>query len=170
MDQLIQQAIDESIAEVAMATGSDMYLVEADVRSGGRVIELTIEADKGVSIDQCAKLSRTIRARLESCEENIMLASGDFELMVSSPGIGEPIRVPRQYLRHLGRKMKVVYLNADGERQEIEGRLTDAAVEGKEPSITVEPVIKGKKKKTSGREPLTLPLADIVKAVVQTEW
>ncbi|HHE33123.1 MAG TPA: ribosome maturation factor RimP [Chlorobaculum parvum] len=170
MDEMIQRAIDESIAEVSAVKGRDIYLVEADVRGGGRIIELTVEADKGVSIDQCAKLSRTIRACLEACEENLMLAGGDFELMVSSPGLGEPIRVPRQYLRHLGRKMKVVYLDSEGERKEFEGKLTEASIEGDEPSITIEPVMKGKKKKTSGREPLTLRLADIVKAVVQTEW
>jgi len=172
MDEMIKRAIDESIAEVAAVKGRDLYLVEADVRGGGRIIELTVEADKGVSIDECAKLSRAIRARLEACEENLMLAGGDFELMVSSPGIGEPIRVPRQYLRHLGRKMKVVYLDPEGERQELEGKLTEAVLEGEEPSITIEPVTKkGKKKKTvAARQPGTLRLADIVKAVVQTEW
>lgn len=171
MDEMIQRAIDESIAEVSAATGNDIYLVEADVRGGGRIIGLTVEADKGVSIDQCARVSRAVRARLEACEENIMFAGGDFELMVSSPGIGEPIRVARQYLRHLGRKVSIVYVDAEGERKELEGKLVEASIAGEEPSITIEPVAKGKKKTKAGRrEPLMLRLADVVRATVQTEW
>lgn len=172
MDETIKQAIDESIAEISASTGTEVYLVEADVRGGGRIIELTVDTDRGISIDQCARLSRAIRGRLEACTENIMLAGGDFELMVASPGIGEPIRVQRQYLRHLGRILKITFIDPDGQRREVDGRLLEAATgEGSEPSITIEPVIAGKKKKhDSDRQPVTLRLADIVKAVVQIEW
>jgi len=170
MDAVIRKAIDESIAEVSASTGEDIYLVEAVVRGGGRKIELDVDTDKGISIDQCARLSRAIRAHLEGCEENIMLAGGDFDLMVSSPGIGEPLRLQRQYLRHLGRKLRVAYLDHEGQSKEIEGRLLEASAgDSEESSITVEVLIAGKKKKTAGQPPLTLRLADVVRAVVQTD-
>jgi ribosome maturation factor RimP len=170
MDAMIKKVIDESIADVSAATGDDIYLVEAVVRGGGRKIELDVDTDRGISIDQCARLSRTIRARLEGFEENIMLAGGDFDLMVSSPGIGEPVRVQRQYLRHLGRRLRVTYLDHEGQSKEVEGRLLEASAnDDPEPSITVEPFMAGKKKKTAGQLPLTLRLADVVRAVVQTD-
>jgi ribosome maturation factor RimP len=170
MDAVIRKAIDESIAEVSAATGEDIYLVEAVVRGGGRKIVLDVDTDRGISIDQCARLSRSIRARLEGCEENIMLSGGDFDLMVSSPGIGEPLRVQRQYLRHLGRRLRVTYQDHEGQSKEVEGRLLEASViDSPEPSITVEPFMTGKKKKPAGQTPLTLRLADVARAVVQTD-
>ncbi|NTW54330.1 MAG: ribosome maturation factor RimP [Chlorobaculum sp.] len=170
IDDLIQKAIAESIAELSAATGDEMYVVEAAIRGGGRKIELTVETDKGIVIDQCAKLSRAIRARLEACQEHLMLAEGDFDLLVSSPGIGEPVRVKRQYLRHLGRLVRVNYLDEERQPKEIMGRLLEAAVsaEVEAPSITIEAVMAGKKKRTAGEAPVTIPLADVVKAVVQT--
>ncbi|NTU53290.1 MAG: ribosome maturation factor RimP [Chlorobiaceae bacterium] len=172
MDETIQRAIGESIAEVSEATGEEIYLVEADIRGGGRSMELAVDTDRGISIDQCARLSRLIRGRLEGCQDNLLLAAGDFELMVSSPGIGEPIRVQRQYLRHLGRLLRITRIDAGGQRTEIDGRLLEASFEaGREPSITIQPVMAGKKKRSAiGQLPLTLQLADVVKAVVQTEW
>jgi ribosome maturation factor RimP len=172
IDDLIHKAIGESMAELSAVSGNEMYLVEAAIRGGGRKIELTVDTDKGVSIDQCAKLSRAIRARLEACEEHIMLAEGDFDLLVSSPGIGEPIRVRRQYLRHLGRLIRVNYLDAEKQQQEITGHLLEAAVgaEVEEPSITIEAVKEGRKKRTAGEAPVTLRLSDVVKAVVQASF
>ena len=168
LDELIHKAIGESIADLSAATGDELYVVEAAIRGGGRKIELTVDTDKGVSIDQCAKLSRAIRARLEACEDQIMLAEGDFDLMVSSPGIGEPITIKRQYLRHLGRLIRVNYLDAEHQPKEITGRLLEAAVgaEIEAPSITIEAVKEGRKKRTAGEPPVTIPLADVVKAVV----
>jgi ribosome maturation factor RimP len=169
MDELIHKAIGESIADLAAATGDEMYVVEAAIRAGGRKIELTVDTDKGVSIGQCAKLSRAIRARLEACEDHIMLAEGDFDLMVSSPGIGEPVKVQRQYLRHLGRLIRVNYLDGEAQPKEITGRLLEAAVGAGEeaPSITIEAVREGRKKRTAGELPVTIRLSDVVKAVVQ---
>jgi ribosome maturation factor RimP len=169
-DDLIKKAIGETIAELSATTGEEIYVVEAAIRAGGRKIELTVDTDKGVSIDKCAKLSRAIRARLEACEEDIMLSSGEFDLMVSSPGIGEPIQVQRQYLRHLSRLIRVNYLDQEGQPKEIAGKLLEAAVgpEVEQPSITIEAVKEGRKKRTAGEPPLTLRLVDVVKVVVLT--
>jgi ribosome maturation factor RimP len=170
MDERIKAAIEESMAEVSAGTGQEIYLVEAVVRGGGRTIELTVDTDKGINIDQCAKLSRKIRARLESYEDDIMLAGGEFDLQVSSPGIGEPVTVKRQYLRHLGRLIRISFMDAEGQRQEIDGRLIEAVTgEEDEPFIVLEPVMQGKKKRKADVPPMTMRLADIVKAVVQTE-
>jgi len=170
MDEKIRRAIDEVMAEMAVATGDDIYLVEVAIRGGGRKIELTVDTDRGISIDLCAKLSRRIRERLESDTEFEPLAGGDFDLLVSSPGIGEPIRMNRQYLRHVGRLLKVMYNDAEEERQEVTGRLLKAELEGDEPCIVLEPVVSAKKKKKAEVPLLTLRLADVVKAMVQIEF
>ncbi|NTV02709.1 MAG: ribosome maturation factor RimP [Chlorobiaceae bacterium] len=170
MDEKIRRVIDEMIAEVSALKGQDIYLVEAAIRGGGRKIELTVDTDKGISIDICAKLSRKIRERLESDEEFEPLAGGDFDLMVSSPGLGEPIRVGRQYLRHVGRLLKVVYLDAEEEKRELTGRLVGTALDAEVPTIVLEPLVSAKKKKSAEVLPVTLCLADIVRATVEIEF
>jgi ribosome maturation factor RimP len=54
MDELIHQAIGESIADLSAATGDELYVVEAAIRAGGRKIELTVDTDKG-SASICAR-------------------------------------------------------------------------------------------------------------------
>ncbi|NTU68725.1 MAG: ribosome maturation factor RimP [Chlorobiaceae bacterium] len=170
MDEKIRMVIDEVIAEVSVLKGQDIYLVEAAIRGGGRKIELTVDTDRGVSIDICAKLSRNIRERLENEEEFAPLADGEFDLTVSSPGLGEPVRVDRQYLRHVGRLLRVVYLDAEEEKQELTGRLVGASIDADDPSIVIEPLVSAKKKKVAAVPPVTLRLADVVKAMVEIEF
>lgn len=170
MDERIRTAIDEVIAEVSAEAGQEIYLVEAQIRGGGKSIDLTVDTDQGIIISQCARLSRKIRERLESYEDCEPLAGGEFDLTVSSPGLGEPIRVKRQYIRHSGRLITAVWLDSEGERQEVTGRLLQAVVGDEEvPYIVLDPVKQGKKKRPAELPPLTLRLADIVKATVQTE-
>jgi ribosome maturation factor RimP len=169
MDERIRKAIDEVMAEVSAGAGEEIYLVEAAIRAGGRKIELSVDTDRGIGIALCAKLSRKLRERLEGDEEFAPLAEGDFDLLVSSPGIGEPIRLSRQYRRHTGRLFKVVYLDAEDERQELDGRLIQAEIDQDEPYIVLDPVVSAKKRKKAEVPPVTLRLADIVKAAVQIE-
>jgi ribosome maturation factor RimP len=170
MEGKIRTVIDEVMAEVSVGAGQEIYLVEAAIRSGGRKIELSVDTDRGISIDLCAKLSRKIRERLEGDGEFEALTSGDFDLLVSSPGIGEPVTVPRQYLRHVGRLFKVVFLDAEDERQELTGRLESAMLDAEEPSIVLQPLVSAKKKRAADVPPVTLRLADVVKAMVQIEF
>ncbi len=170
MEEKIRKVIDEVMAELSVAAGEEIYLVEAAIRGAGKKIELAVDTDRGIVIGLCAKLSRKIRERLEGDEEFEPLAGGDFELSVSSPGLGEPVRVSRQYLRHVGRLLKVVWLDPEEERQEVTGRLLSAAIDADEPFIVLEPVVSAKKRKTAEVPPLTLRLADIVKAKVEVEF
>ena len=170
MEGKIRTVIDEVTAEVSAGAGQEIYLVEAAIRGGGRKIELTVDTDRGISIDLCAKLSRKIRERLEGDGEFEALASGDFDLTVSSPGIGEPVRVPRQYLRHVGRLIKVVFLDSEEERQELTGRLLSTGLDADDPFIVLEPQVSAKKKRSSEHPPVTLRLADVLKSMVQIEF
>jgi ribosome maturation factor RimP len=170
MDERIRKVIGQVLAEFNADNNSGIYLVEVSIRGGGRKIELSADTDAGISIGECARLCRRIRDRLESDEEFAPLAEGDFELLLSSPGLGEPIKVQRQYVRHVGRLLTVVSLDREGERHEVTGRLVQAGVvDQPEPFIVLEPQKKGKKNKEAGSSPLTLRLADIVRATVLTE-
>ena len=86
-------------AEDAVA-GSDLFVVDLKVAPGNE-IELLIDSDSSVSIESCAALSRAIEAEMDRDIE-------DFGLTVSSAGVGEPLKVFRQYKKLIGRPVEVV--------------------------------------------------------------
>jgi len=94
------------------------FLVEVKV-SATNSIKVFLDADKAVSIKDCIAVSRHI-------EKNLDRDSEDFELEVSSPGMDQPFKVFRQYVKNLGRKVKVI--EKDG--KETEGILKEASEEG----------------------------------------
>ncbi len=93
--------------------GTDKFLVEVTV-SRGNVVDVFVEGDDGISINECAKISRFIESNFDRERE-------DFELRVSSPGIDKPFKLRRQYGRYIGREIQLL-LN-DGLK--VQGKLLE---------------------------------------------
>ena len=86
----------------------DVYVTNIKIGSDNH-ISVSIDGDKGVTIDDCIALSRAIEGNLDREKE-------DFALDVSSHGATNPLVMPRQYHKHLGRTFEVKLL--DGTRAE----------------------------------------------------
>lgn len=84
--------------------GKEFFLVDIELKKGN-LISVTVDGDKGISIDECVKISRLIESGLNRDEE-------DFELRVSSPGIDKPFKLVRQYRKYIDREIGV-WLNDD---------------------------------------------------------
>lgn len=69
--------------------GTDLFLVDLKV-SPDNSIEVYIDSLKGINVDSCVTLSKQLDAKLDRDTE-------DFELTVSSAGIGYPFKVTQQY-------------------------------------------------------------------------
>ena len=93
--------------------GSDKFLVSMKITPDNRIF-VDIDGDNGINIDDCIELSRTIEKQLNRDEE-------DFELNVSSAGADAPLKMPRQYRRHMGRDLAVETF----EGKNYEGTLAD---------------------------------------------
>jgi ribosome maturation factor RimP len=171
MVERIKRLIERVVEENQALLDSGIYLVDIIIRGAAKNIKIEVlaDTDQGISIGQCSQLARLIRDRLEIDEDHPMVLGEDYELVVSSPGVGEVIRQKRQYIRHIGRLLKITYVDADGEQVEISGRLVEAEINGAEPFIAVEPRIAAKLKKNMPNGQLTLRLGDIVRASVQFE-
>ena len=94
--------------------GSDKYLINMKITPDNRIF-VDIDGDNGINIDDCIEVSRAIESQLDRDEE-------DFELNVSSAGADSPLKMPRQYRRHVGRELNVTPF--DGEQ--VEGTLMEA--------------------------------------------
>lgn len=110
------------------------FLVDLRVKPTNN-IKIFIDGDNGITIEKCIAVNRALYKKIE---EMGLFPEGDFSLEVSSPGVGEPLKLHRQFKKNLGRKVEVV-LKDD---QKIEGKLAEA----KEDTIVVEET-KGKGKK-----------------------
>ncbi len=91
--------------------GTGIFLVGVDVKPGNAV-RIYVDRPDGISIDECAGISRFLNERLDRDVE-------DYSLEVSSPGLGSPFRVKQQYEKNTGRRVEVTL--ADGHR--LEGEL-----------------------------------------------
>ena len=121
--------------------GSDKYLVNMKITPDNRIF-VDLDGDNGINIDDCIEVSRAIENSLNRDEE-------DFELNVSSAGADSPLKMPRQYRRHVGRELSVEPF----EGAKVEGILTEAG----DTQFTIK--TKGSKKEPS--QELTFAYEDV---------
>ena len=121
-----------------------------------RKVIVLLDGDNGVSISDCAGVSRAMAASLE--EEDPF--PGQYTLEVSSAGLDYPLSLKRQYLSRLG---KLLALRLTG-GEEVDGKLLEVA----EDEITIDKVIKIKKRNST--EVTKVPFALIEKAMVQVSF
>lgn len=131
----------------SFCNNKDIFPVVVKIRTGNKILVL-LDGDNGVSIDNCAKLSRFI-------EKNLDREVEDYELEVSSFGIGNPLVLPRQYKINIGRTAKVTMKD----QSSLTGTIKDA----NENSFLIEFKPNPKKKETQIKE---LAYADCLKTQI----
>src|SRR4051812_47708189 len=94
----------------------DIFLVEIKIKPTNN-IKIFLDADSGLGIEKCIKINRAL---YKIMEEMAFYPEGDFSLEVSSPGVDEPLKMHRQYVKNIGRDIEVM-MNDDTARS---GKLT----------------------------------------------
>ena len=138
---------------------AEHFIVEVKVE---RVADKTkvlvlVDADQGMTIAACAKLSRALSGELETSE----LLEEAYTLEVSSPGLDYPLTEKRQYLKNQGRSLKV-YLHTG---EEILGKLKEVVELGIKLGVT-----KKEKGKKSVEEERIVSFTEIKKSIVQVSF
>ena len=117
----------------------DLFLVEVKQNPGDK-IQVLLDSDSSVSLGQCARISRHLENHIE--EQGWL--SPNYSIEVSSAGVGAPLKLHRQYVKNIGRQVKVEVID---DHKAIKGALTKV----EEDSITVEyeekVKVEGRKKK-----------------------
>ena len=98
--------------------GTDLFLVEVKVDTQNN-ITVTLDSPEGISVDTCVEMSQFIESQLDREAE-------DFALEVSSPGVGQPLKVLQQYTKILNGTVEVL-LNSG---IKLNGILREANAEG----------------------------------------
>ena len=134
VEQRVKELVEEKIADRA-----DLFIVSIKMLKNG-ILEILLDGDNGISIDDCVGVSRHVGFHLE--EENVIEKA--YRLEVSSPGIDSGLLLPRQYIKNIGRNVRVKL--DDGTKHE--GKLIGAT----ESEVIVEEKIKEKGKKAEIKE------------------
>jgi len=129
----------EGILEPTLA-GLGFELVDAQVSNRGRFVRIFMDKPGGITVDDCATVSRHLSHLLEV--EGI-----DYDrLEVSSPGMDRPLRRPADFARFAGRKVDVRMRLADatgrrryvGVLRGIEGATATVEVDGAPVALQLE--------------------------------
>ncbi len=93
-------------------SGFELVELTAPVVGGRHIIRIYIYSPDGVTLDDCARISRQVSDRLDTDDS----VTGRFTLEVSSLGLGRPLTEPRDFRRRMGEKIAVTYNNGNGEK------------------------------------------------------
>ena len=161
-----QEIVKQKIAEWLQPLLEEKNLFLVDVRiSMGRKIEIFADSDTGITIEECALISRLVESHLDGSG----LVPDNYILDSSSPGMTNGLKVPRQYKKRIGRVLEVD--KNDGTH--IDGTLLEANDEQiKLQEIKAEVKKKDKKKGIKEEEPkeYVVKYSDIKKAVIQFKF
>ena len=136
------------VAEQALE-GTDMFVVERTI-APDNTIDLTLDSDTSVSIDACAMINRAIGEKFDRDVE-------DYSLTVASAGIGEPLKLVRQYKKLVGQSVEVLLKSG----VKFLATLDDVSEETITLSYDEAVVVEGKKKKQMQRTTHTYSFDEI---------
>ena len=96
--------VEESIRNLITTHFPEIFIVElAHNPEPNHLIRLAVDTDEGIRLEQCEAIHRKVNQLLE--EEFTDL---DCSVEVTSPGVGRPLKLLRQYVKNTGRTLKVI--------------------------------------------------------------
>lgn len=113
----------------------DCFLVDIKINPAGSKIEVYIDRDAGLQIETCEQVSRFLELHLD----NEAGVPPKYILEVSSPGMDNPFKVERQYLKNIGKTVEVLLTNG----VKIEGMLEQYQPDALVLKQTIPPAKKG---------------------------
>jgi ribosome maturation factor RimP len=152
----IRQFLEEILSD------SDCFVVDFKVKPTNN-FKIFLDSDTGFTLEKSMQINRALRRK---SEESGLFPEGDFSLEVSSPGIDAPLKMHRQYLRNIGRKLEIVPVDDDAPG--LSGRLLSVNEDGIRLEVT--PIRRRGVKPPAEPEVLELPFSQIKSATVQIEF
>jgi ribosome maturation factor RimP len=100
---MAQEKLQNIIESVVDGLGYQLWGYEYRSYEESALLRIYIDAEQGVNVDDCGKVSRQLSAVFD-VEDPIPVA---YVLEVSSPGIDRVLFTPEQYAPYMGRTIKI---------------------------------------------------------------
>jgi ribosome maturation factor RimP len=157
----IKQKLLEILEEKFGTEGYSSFFVVDILLSADEHLQVFLDNDNGLLLEHCVEISRFLEHYIE---ENNLLGE-KYTIDVSSPGVGAPLILKRQYQKNIGRLISVelseTHVNAKGTLVEVHD---DYIVLEYTEKVLVE---EGKKKKKEVTLRKNIPFEHIQKAVIK---
>ncbi len=116
------EAVTKLVEPVIEDLGFELVEVQFRGEPIGLVLRLLIYREDGITIDDCARVSREVEHLLEVED----LIEHSYHLEVSSPGLDRPLKNKRDFARSRGEKVRVTVRVPLLEKLNWEGSIEDA--------------------------------------------
>ncbi len=128
MEREIVDRVRAIVLPIATNEGMEVVDIEYRRESGGWVLRVILDKEGGVTLDDCTRVSQEAGRSLDV--EDVIPTS--YTLEVSSPGLTRPLRTERDFMKYLGRLVKVKTVDPIEKRRQFKGRLVRASENGLE--------------------------------------
>lgn len=156
---MVNETIIETVSTMLntlLEANPEDFLVSVRVKPTNN-IKIFIDSEEGMSIEKCVRYNRKLYHQIE---EKAMFPDGNFSLEISSPGVDEPLKLHRQYVKNIGRNVLITF----NDTTQKEGKLLEVT----ETDIIIESTTgKGKKAETHQH---IIPLENVKSTTVQVQF
>jgi ribosome maturation factor RimP len=121
----LQKTATALVKPVCEAAGMELVLAEFRREPAGRILRLFIDRPGGVTLGDCAHISRQVGDLLDVSMEGI----GPYSLEVSSPGINRPLVKKNDYRRFTGHTARIRLHEPVNGQKKFKGTLSAATDE-----------------------------------------
>ena|SRR5687768_14733653 len=155
----MDEALDREIETRIEALGFELVELERAGSKARPILRIRVDKpgttpEKGVTLEDCTKVSRDVEAFLDAKED----LSERYVLEVSSPGIERPLVKPRDYERFAGKDVAIKTSQSVG----VRGKRVEGVLRGLSGNDEVELEVE--------KEIVRIPRTDIKKAHLVFRW
>lgn len=120
---MAEEGVAEKVASLAgpliEERGMELVSLEYRKEGSGWALRLFVDKDGGVTLDDCADISRMVDALLDADD----IIHHEYNLEVSSPGLNRPLKKESDFQRFIGKQARIkTFEVVDGSRN-FKGRI-----------------------------------------------
>ena len=120
-DEKVIDNVQEILEPLLFEEGLELVDIEYRREGRGRVLRIYIDKQGGVTVEDCAKLSRELGTLLDIHD----IIPSSYTLEVSSPGLTRALKKPKDFKRFKGKKVKIKTKVDIQRRRVFVGKLLD---------------------------------------------
>lgn len=115
-----EKKAEELIMPLIEKNNFELVDVEYVKEGGSYYLRYYIDKENGINVDDCELISRAVSDLLDEKD----FIDEAYILEVSSPGLGRPLKKPKDFERSIGKEVEIKLYKAIDRQKDFEGTLT----------------------------------------------
>src|SRR4051794_26111972 len=118
---MLRDELSRLLGPVVAGRGVELWELEYASRPGGGLLRLYIDSPKGITVEDCERVSRAVSNVLDESDP----IPGEYTLEVSSPGLDRVLRTREHFARFEGEQARVEMREPIAGRKRFVGQLLE---------------------------------------------